>query len=84
LLESVPLGVTTSTVPVVAPAGTVVVISASEARVSFVPKILTATPTLPEPGSVLTNGPNPTDSTLHQRRAGKHAIGAIGLTAKAI
>jgi hypothetical protein len=75
LLESVPLGVTTWTLPVVAPAGTVVVISDGDttvntaaallkvtpvAPVRFVPKILTAAPTLPEVGSVSTNGPKPT------------------------
>src|ERR1035438_5621942 len=77
LLESVPLGVTTWTVPVAAPFGTVVVISEAEATVKtaavpskrslvapvrFVPRILTAAPTLPEAGSVSTNGPRPTDS----------------------
>src|ERR1022692_386003 len=77
LLESVPLGVTTWTVPVAAPFGTVVVISEAEATVKtaavpskltlvapvrFVPRILTAAPTLPEVGSVSTNGPRPTDS----------------------
>src|ERR1022692_844339 len=76
LLESVPLGVTTWTVPVVAPVGTVVVISELEttsktaavplkltlvAPVRFVPRILTAAPTLPKVGSVSTNGPKPTD-----------------------
>src|ERR1035438_249497 len=77
LLESVPPGVTTWTLPVVAPAGTVVVISEGDitvntaavllkltlvAPVRFVPRILTAAPTLPEAGSVSTNGPRPTDS----------------------
>ena len=76
LLESVPEGVTTLTVPVVAPAGTVVVIKEAEttlnvaavplnvtlvAPVSLVPRILTAAPTLPDVGSVFTNGPRPTD-----------------------
>src|ERR1019366_10127521 len=76
LLESVPLGVTTLTSPVVAPAGTVVVISEPEttvkvaaaplkltlvAPVRLVPRMLTAAPTLPEAGSVSTKGPSPTD-----------------------
>ncbi len=75
LLESVALGVFTWTLPVVAPVGTVVVISELEttvnvaavplnvtlvAPVSFVPRILTAAPTLPEVGSVSTNGRRPT------------------------
>src|ERR1700691_2723604 len=75
LLESVPLGVTTLTLPVVAPAGTVVVISDLETTVNVaavplnvtlvapvrsVPRILTAAPTLPEVGTVSTNGPRPT------------------------
>ena len=77
LLESVPSGVTTWTVPVVAPVGTVVLISEAEttskaapvplkltlvAPVRFVPRILTAAPTLPEAGSVSTNGPRSTFS----------------------
>ena len=64
------------TLPVVAPVGTVVVISELEATlktaalplkltllapVRLVPRILTAAPTLPEVGSVYTNGPSPTD-----------------------
>ena len=76
LLESVPLGVTTWTFPLLAPAGTVVVISEGEtavktaavplkltlvAPVRLVPRILTAAPTLPEVGCVFTNGPRPTD-----------------------
>jgi len=76
LLESVPLGVTTWTVPVVAPTGRVVVISEGEmtvktaaaplkltpvAPVRLVPRILTAAPTLPEVDRVFTNGPRPTD-----------------------
>jgi hypothetical protein len=63
LLESVPPGVTTLTVPVVAPVGTVVVISDLDLTVNvadvplkvtlvepvrLVPRILTAAPTLPE------------------------------------
>jgi hypothetical protein len=78
LLESVPLGVTTWTVPVVTPAGTVVEIAVPVeltvnvaatplkltrvAPVSSVPKIVTSAPTLPEVGSVFTNGASPTDS----------------------
>jgi hypothetical protein len=65
LLESVRLGVTTLTLPVVAPVGTLVVISDFEttvnvaavplkltlvAPVRFVPRIVTAAPTLPEVG----------------------------------
>src|SRR5271169_6297877 len=76
LLESVRLGVTTSTFPVVAPAGTVVLIREGEttvktaagplkltlvAPVRLVPRILTAAPTLPEVVCVSTNGPRPTD-----------------------
>jgi hypothetical protein len=76
LLRSVRLGVTTSTGPVVAPAGTVVVIKELEttlktaawplnltliAPIRLVPRILTASPTLPEVGCVFTNGPRPTD-----------------------
>ena len=64
------------TVPVVAPVGTVVVISELEttvnaaaapwnvtllAPVKFVPRIVTDEPTLPLVGAVSTNGPNPTD-----------------------
>jgi hypothetical protein len=73
LLDSVPLGVTTWTVPVVAPAGTVVVISEAEAVKTtavplnvtllawarLLPRILTAAPTLPEAVCVSTNGPRP-------------------------
>src|SRR6202451_630414 len=74
LLDSVPPAVTTLTVPVVAPVGTVVVISELEttlkvaavplkvtlvAPVSLVPRILIAAPTLPEVGNVSTNGPSP-------------------------
>ena len=70
--ESVPLGVTTWTFPVVAPAGTVVVISEPEttvktaampskltlvAPVRSLPKILTAAPTLPEVGTNSQMGP---------------------------
>src|SRR5208282_228996 len=76
LLLSVPLGVVTSTVPFVAPVGTVVLISDFEttvnvadvplnvtlvAPVRLVPRILTAAPTLPDVVCVSTNGPRPTD-----------------------
>jgi hypothetical protein len=76
LLESVLLGVSTFTSPVVAPVGTVVVISELDitenlaavplkvtlvAPVRSVPRILTAAPTAPEVGSVFTNGPKPKD-----------------------
>jgi hypothetical protein len=67
----------TSTVPVVAPAGTVVVISEGEttvnaagvplkvtllAPVRSVPRILTGSPTPRELGKVFTNEPSPTDT----------------------
>src|SRR6202162_2307514 len=76
LLLSVFLVVFTSTVPVVAPDGTLVSISDPDmtlnsaavplkvtlvAPVTSVPRILTAAPTLPEFGSGSTNGPRPTD-----------------------
>jgi hypothetical protein len=76
LLLSVSLGVVTSTVPVVAPVGTLVVIKEAEttlktaavplnvtlvAPIRSVPRILTAAPTPPAVGSVFTNGPRPTD-----------------------
>ena len=75
-LVNVPAGVVTFTKPIVAPTGTVAVIRVSEltmkaapmplkvtlvAPVSFVPKMRTVAPTLPEVGSVSTNGPSPTD-----------------------
>ena len=75
LLFSVFLGVVTVTKPVVAPLGTVVLISDFETTVNiavvplkvtlvalfkFVPRIVTAAPTLPEVGLVSTNGPSPT------------------------
>src|ERR1700722_9762557 len=76
LLESVPLGVTTWTVPVVAPAGIVVEMAVPveltvktagaplnvtlDAPVRLVPSIMTAAPVLPMVSSVLTNGPRPT------------------------
>jgi hypothetical protein len=76
LLESVRLGVTTWTFPLLAPAGTVVVISELEttvktaavplkltlvAPVRLVPRIVTGDPTLPEVVCVFTNGPRPKD-----------------------
>jgi hypothetical protein len=76
MLDSVPLGVTTSTTPLVAPAGTVAVISEADetvnaaevplkltlvAPVRFVPRILTTDPTGPKVVWVLTNGPNPSE-----------------------
>src|ERR1039457_2097322 len=75
-LKSVPSGVVTRTLPVVAPAGTVAEISEAEttvnaaavpwkptlvAPVRFVPRILTAAPTLPGGGVVFTKGPSPTE-----------------------
>jgi len=73
--------------PEVAPAGTVVVISELEttvktaavplnvtlvAPVRLVPRIVTAFPTLPEEGSVSTNGPRPVDrlKTVPQSKTG--------------
>src|ERR1039458_4227500 len=76
LLESVRLGVTTWTFPVVAPAGTVVVIRYLDTTVNVaavplkltlvapvrsLPRILTAAPTGPEVVCVSTNGTRPTD-----------------------
>src|ERR1700730_10713884 len=76
LLKSVPLGRAPGTLPVVAPAGTVVVISELDttvkvaavplkltlvAPVRLVPRILTVAPTFAAVGSVSTNGPRPTD-----------------------
>ena len=76
LVSVVPVDVTTCTTPVVAPWGTVVVISVLEttvnvaaaplkvtlvAPVSLFPRILTDEPTLPEVGNVFTNGPRPMD-----------------------
>lgn len=75
LLLSVPAGVTTVTLPVVAPAGTVVVISELDTTVNVAavplkltlvvpvrlfPRIFTVFPTFPEVGSVSTKGPRPT------------------------
>src|ERR1017187_4206180 len=83
LLESVPLGVTTWTVPVVAPVGTVVVIRVGEttakaaagvvkvteiAPVRLVPKIMTADPSLPAAGCVFTNGPRPIRGAFAERK----------------
>ncbi len=76
LLVNVRLGVVTLTLPVIAPLGTLVLISVLETTVNVAavplkvtlvepsrlfPKIMTAVPTLPEVGSVSTNGPSPTD-----------------------
>ena len=73
LLTRVPLGVFTFTSPVVAPFGTVVLISEFDTTalvplkvtlvelLRFVPRIITDFPTLPELGLVSTNGPRPTD-----------------------
>ena len=77
LLESVPLPFDTCTLPLVAPAGTVVVIREGETTVNtaavplnvtlvtpvrLIPRTLIAAPTTPEAGSVSTNGRRPTDS----------------------
>lgn len=84
LLINVPLGVVTLTAPVVAPAGTVVVIwvgdttvkvaltpwkLAAVAPVRFVPRIVTSVPTLPEVGTVWTNGPSSTEPLRGVRKA---------------
>ena len=76
LLVSVPLGVTTSTVPVVAPAGTVVVIKVFDTTVNVdgvplkvtlvapvrsVPRIPTRLPTVAPAGTVFTNWPRPVE-----------------------
>jgi hypothetical protein len=75
LLLRVLVVVVTLTVPELAPTGTVVLISDFETTVNiavvplkvtlvalfkFVPRIVTAAPTLPEVGLVSTNGPSPT------------------------
>src|SRR5580658_7120039 len=75
LLTSMRFGVVTLSLPVVAPVGTVVVISELDTTLNlaavplkvtlvapfkFVPRIVTAVPTLPEIGLVSTNGPSPT------------------------
>src|SRR3984885_12693893 len=72
-----PLGVVTVTVPVFAPAGTVVRIAELDTTVNcagvplkltavapfrFVPKIITAAPTLPEAGCVSTKGARPVET----------------------
>jgi hypothetical protein len=72
----VPPGVVTSTVPVVAPDGTVAVTSVAETTlkvaalplkvtdvvpVRSVPRTMTVVPTAPIVGTVSTNGPRPTD-----------------------
>src|ERR1017187_4089074 len=76
-LKSVPSGVVTRTLPVVAPAGTVVEIAEAEttvkpaavplkvtpvAPVRFVPRMMTPSPTFPVADTVFTNGPSPVDS----------------------
>src|ERR1700733_15909002 len=76
LLVSVPLGVTTWTLPLLAPAGTVAIISVLETTVKtapaplkltpvaplrLVPRISTPSPTSPAVGRVSTNGPSPID-----------------------
>jgi hypothetical protein len=75
LLVKVPLGVTTWTLPVVAPLGTAVLISVLETTanvaavplnvtlvepVRLFPRIRMRCPTLPEVGNVSTKGPSPT------------------------
>jgi hypothetical protein len=75
-LVSVPLEIATVTLPVVAPAGTVAVISVAEttlkvaavplkrtlvAPVKLLPKIVTSAPTMPEPVRVSTKGFSPAD-----------------------
>jgi hypothetical protein len=72
----VPLGVVTCTLPLVAPVGTVVVISVLDTTVNvaavplnvtlvlpvrLLPKMITLVPTLPEVGRVSTNGLSPTE-----------------------
>ena len=76
MLESVPPGVTTCTGPLVAPAGTLVVIEELEttlkmaavplnvtllAPVRFVPRMVTGAPTRPEAETVFTNGARPAE-----------------------
>ncbi len=76
MLVSVPLGVVTWTGPVVAPVGTVAVISDFEATVKLAdvplnvtlvvpvnlfPRMITIVPTLPEVGAVSTKGGKPRD-----------------------
>src|ERR1700675_3381048 len=77
LLDSVPLGVFTRTVPVVAPFGTVATISVAETIVNaasvplkatwvepvrLVPSILTLLPTARDVGTNATNCPRPVDN----------------------
>jgi hypothetical protein len=77
LLVSLPFGVVTTTGPVVAPEGTVAVISVLDTKVNaaaaplnvtldapviFVPKIITDDPAPPEAVTVSTNAPSPTDN----------------------
>src|ERR1700678_1362510 len=77
LLLTVPLDIWTFTLPVVAPCGTVVLISEFETTVnaalvplkvtlgdplSLLPRIITGFPTLAAVGRVSTNGRNPADS----------------------
>src|SRR5580700_1684242 len=77
LVDNVPLGVTTSTLPVVAPAGTVVMISVGDttvkvaatplkatlvAPVRSVPRIFTLRPGHLAVGTVSTNGLSPIDN----------------------
>ena len=76
LLLSTPVGVDTVTVPLLAPAGTLALISVSfttvnaaafpwkltlVAPVSLFPRITTVAPTLPDVGSVCAKGPSPVD-----------------------
>jgi len=77
LLESVPPGVTTCNVPLVAPIGTWVMIAVGESTVNsegaplkvtldapvrFVPRIVTGVPILPNHGTVFTKGASPIDN----------------------
>jgi hypothetical protein len=92
LLESVPSGVITWTVPVVAPAGTVAVIREAEttvnaaavplnvtlvAPVRSVPRILIIAPTLPDVLCGSTNGPKPTDSLYTVPSPGPELVDAV-------
>ena len=76
LLVSVPIPVITWTEPLVAPAGTVVVINVSETTVKaegiplkvtavvllrLLPRTLTLDPTMPEVAKVFTNGARPSE-----------------------
>src|SRR5260370_7943196 len=80
LLESVPLGVTTWTFPVVAPAGTPVLIAEDETALKAVPtplkltlvvpvrpfpRILTPAPTLPAAGQDFPTPPHPPPTPHH-------------------